>query len=96
MNTSEELKDVLTKLDQEQARISVRLEFRRFRKMTTVIEGLNLGREDLRTITSKLKRRLATGGTTKDGAIILQGDQRSKLTELLVEEGFQPDSIDVA
>lgn len=90
------MKDVLTKLDQEEARITVKLEFRRFRKMATVLEGLNLSKEDLQTLTSKLKKRLATGGTAKDGTVILQGDQRSKVAELLVEEGFRQASIDVA
>ena len=96
MSTNEDMKDVLTRLDQEQARITVKLEFRRFRKMATVIEGLNLGKENLQTLASKLKRRLATGGTAKDGTVILQGDQRSRIPELLVAEGFQRESIDVA
>lgn len=96
MSTTENMKDVLTKLDQEEARITVKLEFRRFRKMATVLEGLNLSKEDLQTLTSKLKKRLATGGTAKDGTVILQGDQRSKVAELLVEEGFRQASIDVA
>ncbi len=96
MSTNEDLKDVLTRLDQEQARITVKLEFRRFRKMATVIEGLNLGKENLQALSSKLKRKLATGGTAKEGTVILQGDQRSRVAELLVEEGFQRDSIDVA
>lgn len=96
MSTNEDMKDVLTRLDQEQARITVKLEFRRFRKMATVIEGLNLGKENLQTLASKLKRRLATGGTAKDGTVILQGDQRSRIPELLVAEGFQKESIDVA
>ncbi len=96
MSTTEDMKDVLTRLDQEDARITVKLEFRRFRKMATVIEGLNLGKENLQTLASKLKRKLATGGTAKEGTVILQGDQRSKVAELLVAEGFQRDSIDVA
>jgi translation initiation factor 1 len=96
MSTNEDMKDVLTRLDQEQARITVKLEFRRFRKMATVIEGLNLGKENLQALSSKLKRKLATGGTAKEGTVILQGDQRSRVADLLVEEGFQRDSIDVA
>ncbi len=90
------MKDVLTRLDQEEARITVKLEFRRFRKMATVIDGLNLSKENIQTLASKLKRKLATGGTAKEGTVILQGDQRSKVADLLVEEGFQRDSIDVA
>ncbi len=96
MSTTEDMKDVLTKLDQEEARITVKLEFRRFRKMATVIDGLNLGKENLQALSSKLKRKLATGGTAKEGIVILQGDQRSKVADLLVAEGFQRDSIDIA
>ncbi len=96
MSATDDMKDVLTRLDQEEARITVKLEFRRFRKMATVIEGLNIGKENLQTLASKLKRKLATGGTAKEGTVILQGDQRSRVTDLLVAEGFQRDSIDVA
>ncbi len=96
MSSSEDMKDVLTRLDQEEARITVKLEFRRFRKMATVVEGLNVSKENLQALASKLKRKLATGGTAKEGTVILQGDQRSRLPDLLVEEGFQRDSIDVA
>jgi translation initiation factor 1 len=96
MSSNEDMKDVLTRLDQEGARITVKLEFRRFRKMATVIEGLNINRENLVTLASKLKRKLATGGTAKEGTVILQGDQRSRIPDLLVAEGFQRESIDVA
>ncbi len=96
MSEVEDLKNVLTKLDQEQARVTVRLEFRRYRKMATIIQGLNLSKTVLESLTSKLKHKLATGGTAKDGAIILQGDQKLRVVDLLVEEGFQRDSIDVS
>lgn len=95
MSSNEELKDVLTRLDQEQASVIVRLEYRRFGKAATVIEGLNLGLENLKSLTSKLKRKLATGGTAKDGAILLQGDQRQRVVDVLSEEGFQRNLIDV-
>ncbi len=96
MSEVEDLNNVLTKLDQEQARVTIRLEFRRYRKMATIIQGLNLSKTVLESLTSKLKHKLATGGTAKDGTIILQGDQKSRVVDLLVEEGFQRDSIDVS
>ena len=87
--------DVLRELDAEQSRIIVRLELRRFRKKTTVIEGLSGSQESLANVARELKRRLATGGSVKDGIIVLQGDQRDKTKEILSGLGYVGDSIEV-
>ncbi|MGI0085110.1 MAG: stress response translation initiation inhibitor YciH, partial [Nitrososphaerales archaeon] len=67
---------VCEELEKEETRIVVRLEMRRFRKPTTMVEGLNPKRTDLEKIAKELKTRLACGGTAKDGYILLQGDHR--------------------
>lgn len=66
------LKDVLAQLDREQARVKLRLEMRRFSKPTTIIEGLKMSRRELQNLSSAMKRRLATGGTVKDGVLLFQ------------------------
>lgn len=68
---------------------------RRFRKPTTIIEGLNPKRTDLSKIAQKLKGRLACGGTAKDGYILLQGDHRENVKEELVRSGFEESSIEI-
>ncbi|MGQ9719481.1 MAG: translation initiation factor [Nitrososphaerales archaeon] len=86
---------VCEELEKEEMRVVVRLEMRRFRKPTTMIEGLNPKRTDLNKIAQKLKSKLACGGTAKDGYILLQGDHRDIVKEELVQLGFNESSIEV-
>lgn len=83
----------LEELDRSEARIVVRLEFRRFRKPVTIIQGLPEAR--LEKIARELKRRFGAGGTTKGGEVLLQGDHRVHLKEELVKLGFLVDHIDM-
>ncbi|MGQ9468554.1 MAG: stress response translation initiation inhibitor YciH [Nitrososphaerales archaeon] len=86
---------VCEELEKSEIRVVVRLEMRRFRKPTTMIEGLNPKRTDLNKIAQRLKTKLACGGTAKDGYILLQGDHRDSVKEELVRLGFDENSIEV-
>jgi translation initiation factor 1 len=68
---------------------------RRFRKPTTLIDGLNPKRTDLVRIAHKLKSKLACGGTAKEGYILLQGDHRDIIKDQLIDLGFSESSIEV-
>ena len=83
----------LAELDLSEARIVVKLEFRRFRKPVTIIQGLPTTR--LAEIASELKRRFGAGGTTKGGELLLQGDHRRHVRDELVKLGFPADHIDL-
>lgn len=83
----------LEELDLSEARIVVKLEFRRFRKPVTIIHGLPTGRLD--EIARELKRRFGAGGTTKGGELLLQGDHRNHVKNELVKLGFPEDHIDM-
>jgi translation initiation factor 1 len=83
----------LEELDRSEARIVVKLEFRRFRKPVTIIQGLPNGR--LADIARELKQRFGAGGTTKGGELLLQGDHRKKAKDELVRLGFPGDHIDM-
>ena len=83
----------LEELDRSEARVVVRLEFRRFRKPVTTIQGLPSGR--LAEIARELKRRFGAGGTIKGGEVLLQGDHRGHLKEELIKLGFSTDHIDM-
>jgi translation initiation factor 1 len=87
--------DIVAELDREEARVKVRMEMRRFRKPTTVIEGLKMNEKDLQELGTKMKKMLATGGTVKDGIVLLQGDHRDRVVEILVKRGFSEASIEV-
>ena len=83
----------LAELDLSEARIVVKMEFRRFRKPVTIIQGLPNSR--LAEIASELKRRFGAGGTTKGGELLLQGDHRRNVRDQLVKLGFPADHIDL-
>ena len=59
-------------------------------KTVTVIRGLELDPNGLKALLKKLKTRIGSGGTAKDGLIELQGDQVELALELLTKEGYRP------
>jgi translation initiation factor 1 len=61
-------------------------------KTVTIIKGF-IGQEaDLEDLGKRLKARCGTGGTAKDGEIIIQGDFREKITIILIEWGYKAKS----
>lgn len=58
-------------------------------KGVTVISGVPLPATELSALGSRLKRRCGSGGTTKDGAIEIQGDHRERLTRELAGSGWK-------
>ena len=46
-------------------------------------------------VAHRLKGRLATGGTAKEGVIMLQGDHRTRIKDELVKMGFKEDHIEI-
>jgi len=82
----------LEELERSEAHVVVKLEFRRFRKAVTIIQGLPKDRLD--EIARELKRKFGAGGTTKDNEILLQGDHRVHIKDELVKLGFPADHID--
>ncbi|WP_262147200.1 translation initiation factor [Chryseobacterium foetidum] len=58
-------------------------------KPVTVVEGWEGSEEDLKKISKKIKTTLGIGGSEKDGTIIIQGDNRDKIMDILKEMGFK-------
>ena len=58
-------------------------------KPTTIIEGYTGSDEDFKILAKELKTKLSVGGTFKDDAIIIQGDYRDKIMEMLKNKGFK-------
>jgi len=75
--------------------IKVYLERKKFKKFSTMIEGIDEKDISLKDLAKKLKEQFACGGTAKDGKIELQGDHKSKVKQFLVKMGFPPDTIEV-
>jgi len=57
-------------------------------KTVTLISGFTGRNEDIETLTKQLKVKCGAGGAAKDGAIIIQGDVRSKAHDYLTKEGY--------
>jgi len=58
-------------------------------KATTIIEGYEGSDEDFKILAKEIKTKLSVGGTFKDGAIIIQGDYRDKIMNILKDKGFK-------
>lgn len=81
-------------LEKEQAEnIVIYLTKSKFRKVVTVIEGIE--KKKLAQTAKDLKHSLACGGTVKDDKVVLQGDHRRKVKELLVKMGYLPEHITI-
>lgn len=60
-------------------------------KTVTVVDGfVGIGLPEKEQLAKKMRAACGCGGTVKDGAIEIQGDQREKIAEILSAAGFRP------
>lgn len=57
-------------------------------KPITILEGYNGAIEDFKILAKELKTTLSVGGSFKDDKIIIQGDYRDKIMQILKQKGF--------
>ena len=76
-------------LPPQEQRVKVRTEKKgRKGKTAVVVDGFVGSDQDLKDLAKELKSACGTGGSAKEGQIIIQGEMRSKIVELLKEKGY--------
>lgn len=81
---------VLTSLAPANQNLKIQLSTRhRAGKTVTLIHNFIGNEQDLEALAKMLKVKCGTGGTAKDGEIILQGDFRQKTEKCLIEAGYK-------
>ena len=97
LNSNDDIPDEFDPMDQlarSEQTITVRIDSRSYNKEMTIIEGLG-DEVNLDELSSTLKSKLACGGTVKNGHIELQGDHTYRMKDVLKEEGFDEENIEV-
>lgn len=76
-------------LPKQQQKLRVQIEKNhRGGKTVTIVRGFVGAEEDLKALAKLLKTCCGVGGSAKEGEIIIQGDFKPKVIELLVKEGY--------
>lgn len=60
-------------------------------KTVTIVDGfVGIGLPEKEQLAKKMRAACGCGGTVKDGAVVIQGDQRETVARILSEAGFRP------
>ena len=77
-------------LSPAEQKLKVRLETKhRAGKAVTLITGFSGNDKEFQELGKKLKTYCGTGGSAKDGEMIIQGDQREKVMQWLLKNGYK-------
>ncbi|MDR0573926.1 MAG: translation initiation factor [Tannerella sp.] len=86
-NTGEEEEEETLPKEKQSFRISLDKK-NRGGKTATLVIGFRGKSEDLTTLGKYLKVKCGAGGSAKDGEIMIQGDVRRKVADILTNDGY--------
>ena len=75
-------------LPNKEQHLKVCIDKHRAGKIAVIIKDFVGTTDDLKDLGKRLKSKCGVGGSAKNGEIIIQGNVRSKVMELLKKEGF--------
>ena len=80
--------DELESIPNNQQNLKVCIDKHRAGKVAVIIKGFVGSSNDLKALGKTLKVKCGVGGSAKNGEIIIQGDVRDKIIEILTNEGY--------
>lgn len=76
-------------LPKQQQKLRINIEKKnRGGKVATIVKGFIGSENDLKELGKMLKTKCGVGGSTKEGEIIIQGELKDKILDLLIKAGY--------
>ena len=92
--SEEEITPKETHTEQKTKKQTLRVELdKRNGKPATLITEFDGTEDELKDLAKYLKVKCGVGGSARGGEILIQGDVRSKVSDLLIEKGFKVKKI---
>ena len=75
-------------VDPSQQQVRLHLDRKGGGKVVSIVRGLQETIDVLMVISKELKRGCGVGGAVKNGEILIQGNKREKIQQLLIKKGY--------
>ncbi len=88
-NYNSEEEDAVESLENDQQQLKVLIDRKQRKgKPVTLVTGFVGSEDDIKDLAKTLKSKCGVGGSAKDGEILIQGEFKDKVYDLLVKMGF--------